>query len=137
VKHLRIYVAGSSKEMDRARKAMDAVRAHGWTLTQDWVAIIEEKGAPNLVDDVIRKQCAEADADAVLKSNVFWLLAPHTRTSGAWFEMGVAWMKRKQDGEILIIASGPGEQSIFCALADCEFEHDGSALDWLEDYAKA
>ena len=123
---LRVYVAGSSREMDRARAAMDYVRELGGVITFDWVAEIERVGSANdgLTDEQ-RRSSAAADLEGVEACDVFWLLAPETPSTGAWVELGIALGLRES---IRIIVSGPGsKRSIFSALANIETPSDITA----------
>jgi hypothetical protein len=132
-----IYVAGSSSEPERVRRAMDEVVGRGWTLAQDWLADIEREGAANPTDDEVRNRCADKDLSAVFDADVLWLLVPTSRSSGAWVEFGYAIALRlyrathQQPERPIIIASGNTQQSIFCSLADREFSDDSDVCQWL------
>jgi len=123
-----IYVAGASAEPERVRYAMDEVVANGWVLAQDWLKDIQLEGSANHVTEEKRAHYAQVDLKAVARSDVFWLLAPKERTSGAWVEFGAALVRE----DVVVVVSGPFEQSIFCSLADKEFSDDRDVLKWLE-----
>lgn len=110
----RIYVAASSAELERARRAMDLVVAEGWELANDWVSTIQAVGEANPADasDEERSGWAVAAIEAVRKSDALWFLVPQVgHGRGAYVELGCAatlW--------IPIVVSGPGRaQSIFTA----------------------
>lgn len=132
-----VYVAGSSSEPERVRRAMGEVVGRGWTLAQDWLADIEREGAANPTDDDVRRRCARADRNAVSTATVFWLLAPEQPTRGAWVELGVAISVRAEEyrrfghSDRLVVVSGNGKQSIFCSLADREFSDDSDVCQWF------
>lgn len=123
---LRVYVAGASAEPDRARWAMDAVRASGAEVAHDWLAAIEAAGSANGgLAHVVRQRAATECLEAVESSDVLWLLAPETPSAGAWVELGAAL-----GAGIEVIASGPAcGRSIFCSLAVDECPTDADALE--------
>lgn len=128
---LRVYVAGASKEPERVRWAMDAVRALGCEITLDWLAVIEAEGAANEgLTDAVRRRAARADLDAVGDADVLWLLAPSNASTGAWVELGAALSGRAwaaHPGGVIV--SGPARhRCIFAALADEEHDTDEAAL---------
>lgn len=136
---LRVYIAASSREMDRARAAMFALRAWGCEITEDWVAAIEAAGAANEgLSDEDRRRYAGADLRGVADADVFWLLAPETPSAGCWVEMGYA-LSHTTWGQspARIIVSGPGRaRCIFAALADVEVDTDAAGLEAVLAMAK-
>lgn len=123
----RIYVAGSSAEMERAHWAMNRVVDAGYTLTMDWVREIREAGSTN-PSGWSRKQkraAALKALGAVEKASVVWLLVPAKPSIGAWVELGYAFPAGKQ-----VVASGK-HVSIFDCLADEHFDTDEEALEAL------
>jgi hypothetical protein len=127
---MKIYVAGSSRELQRAQHAMTLVRNFGHVLAHDWVAEIQEAGEPNPVaaDLEQRKAWARMDLERVAASDWLWFLVPQTPSTGAWVELGCAlgWPATR------IVSSGANpEQSIFTALVDRHFETDTGAAAWL------
>jgi len=87
---VKVYVAGSSKEMERAERVMNALRAAGHEITADWVAKIREVGVANPADFTVRLAAAQADLDGVNNADAFVFLhpAPGVQTTGAWVELG-------------------------------------------------
>lgn len=128
-----VYIAGSSKELDRARKYMRAVReSDGLELALDWTVEIEANRSANVgLGFGTRRAAAGADLEAIKFADVVWLLVPKTRTSGAWVEMGFTLANR-----IALICSGKTTQSIFCSLADHEFQTDHRALTHLRQLGR-
>lgn len=127
---MRIYVAGSSDELDRVAAFMGKARALRFEVTFDWVAEIRAVGAAN-PPDVTRKrrrQWAEADLLGVRQADVFVMLAPeigHAR--GAFYELCHA-----VDRRITSIVAGPTHAcSIFSALASYEVPTESAVLDLL------
>jgi hypothetical protein len=123
---LAVYVAASSREMPRARWAMDALRAAGVRITCDWVAAIEAAGAANEgLTDEQRRRYASEDLYGLRLADVVWLLAPETPSAGAWVELGYAMAWR----HLRIVVSGPSRvRCVFAALADLETDRDEDAL---------
>lgn len=89
-KHMKIYVAGASKELDRARRVMARLRESGHEITEDWTVPVAEKGAMPATKDA-RMAAADADIAGVYLADLFILLhpAPGVSTTGAWFELGL------------------------------------------------
>lgn len=132
---LRVYVAGASKEPERVRAAMEAVRAAGFKITLDWLAAIEEAGAANEgLSDEDRRRYAKEDLRSVQRADVVWVLAPESTSTGAWVELGFALAIRDGCGwnDLAIVVSGAARtRCIFAALADAEFDSDEEALAWV------
>jgi ribosomal protein S27AE len=128
----RIYVAGASKEPARVRAAMGAVVLLGWTLTLDWLAVIESVGAANEgLTDKQRRHHAREDLAAVDSAHVVWVLAPEGPSTGAWCELQRAIDLRefRPERSPSLIVSGPGRaRCIFASLADLETDSDLDAL---------
>jgi hypothetical protein len=74
---LRVYVAGASKDLERAERAMTWLREAGCEITTDWVA--EMKAEP-LADRELtlerQQRCATADLLGVIRADVVWFLVP-------------------------------------------------------------
>jgi hypothetical protein len=122
---MRIYVAGASSEIERARRVIAALRAEGHEITFDWTVDFE---ANETLLDVQRGAYADADFQGVSMANRVVLLipAPPNLTQGAWWEGGVA-----DALEIPIIASGRPEhraKNIFLSHA-LEVDTDEEAIE--------
>jgi len=122
---MNIYVAASSKQMDRAREAMAKLRAAGHTIAHDWVAEVEAVGSANPPDATLEERWDWAidDFAGIDRADVLWLLVPAEGGAGAWVELGYALAKRKP-----VICSGCHERSIFTAMAVC-YDRDDQAFD--------
>jgi hypothetical protein len=126
---VRIYVAASSAERDRARRAIAAVCATpGLELTHDWLTEIEATGVTDReLDRAGQRAAALTDLHAIRRAQVLWLLAPAAPSQGAGVEWGWALASA-----VLPIVSGPAaSNSIFSSLAGLEFATDELALDYL------
>ena len=124
---LRVYVAGSSAETERAVRCMNWLRDHGIVVTSSWpeviatVGIANPRNAPR--DD--RATWTQTDLAEVQTADVLWLLAPNTPTRGAWIEYGFALAVGR-----MVVASGDTKQTIFTAIGD-EYGTDAEALEAL------
>lgn len=121
---MKIYVAGSSRNRERARRFMDTVRtvhAPGVKLeiAHDWVAEQDANEALSLWDcdlsETERARHATADFDAIETCDAFVLLAePEATGRGMWVELGFALaLTRYAKREPLIFVSGGERRSIF------------------------
>lgn len=126
---MRIYVAGSSRQLERVKAAMAALRSLGHTITHDWVALVEEYGEANPVDaatSTMRRWAAD-DLAGVYNADMVWLLMPETEGFGAAVEMGYAIAHG-----VPVIVSGAHARSVFTSLASC-YDRDDLAL--AEEFA--
>lgn len=89
---MRVYVAGASKELDRAKAVIATLREAGYTITFDWVEEVERVGDANPADPGVRLMSAHKDVDGVQSADVFVLLHPglENNSTGCWFELGLA-----------------------------------------------
>lgn len=129
----RVYVAGSSHELARARRWMDRLREEGFEITHDWVTEIENVGQANPPDATPqqRHDWAVNDLNRVADADILWLLAPaEGEGRGAYAELGTAYTLGRE-----IVVSGPTKQSIFCALGE-EFPDDEAAFAYILFLAK-
>lgn len=86
-----IYVAGASKELDRARRVMAMLREAGHEITCDWTEPVSKYGSiPRTTGDAVR--AIDEDLLGIQDAEVFVFLhpAPGVPTTGAWFELGYA-----------------------------------------------
>ena len=127
---MKVYIAASSKEFQRARSAMQAARDAGHEITHDWTQDLAAVGCAqgyNLPSDR-RREIAERDLAAIRAADALWLLIPEGASAGAWSEWGFAWATCP-----LLIASGkPLEDApLFTELADHCFRTDEIAANYL------
>lgn len=124
--HTRVYIAGASSEVTRARAARTQLEAGGLTVTSTWPDVIEQVGQNNPRDASISDlaRWALTDLAELHAADALWLLLPfgQTTTVGAWIELGVAFEARKA-----IIMSGPHRPIFTPVLADHHFELDHDA----------
>lgn len=117
-----VYVAGSSKQLDRVRNAMEALRELGHTVAHDWVSIVEAVGSAHPDDDSGRARFAKADLAAVAQADMLWLLY-QDESVGAFWEAGYA-----QGRGIPVVVSGACEGNIFVANCDWNYDRDDQCL---------
>lgn len=153
-----IYIAGGSRELERAKRAIAWVREDGWHVTHDWTVSIEAARAQNLTDaDLIREERrkhAIDDTIAVMRADAFWFLVPDKSvyTNGSFSELGIASAmlllrvgreRVPQEGTPRIFSSRSrtGQDSIwmeFGELVECDTElsADLAVRDMLRELSK-
>lgn len=132
---MKVYVAGSSRELPRAKRVIAALRERGITVTHDWPAQIEAVGEANPVDASDEQRftwawdCLEALQDA--ECSLF--LLPETETTGMWVELGYALSMPKT-----VFMAGE-HASIFTATVDYtqRAANDDVAVEWIAEMAQA
>jgi nucleoside 2-deoxyribosyltransferase len=123
---MRIYVAGSSDQLERVEDAMIALERKGHTICHDWVTPVKQVGEANPPDASLyaRLRWARDDLAGVDSAQVLWVLMPSKEGFGAGVELGYAIAKG-----IPIVVSGCHTRSIFTAFATECFDRDDQALD--------
>jgi nucleoside 2-deoxyribosyltransferase len=126
---VRVYVAGSSGQIERAKSAIAALRERGHIVTHDWPVLVERVGSANPPDasSADRTDWATDDLKGVHDADVFWLLMPSTDGFGAAVELGYALAH----GRPVVVSGGTPSRSIFTELATWMFDRDDQALDEL------
>lgn len=76
---MKIYVAASSRDLNRARTVMRALEAAGHTIALDWTLTMDEAAANGWktdrdVPDDFAIRCAERDLEAIYTADAFLLL---------------------------------------------------------------
>ncbi len=122
----KVYVAGASAEIERARTMISLLEAAGIHVTSTWPSIIDSVGDANPRDASRddRRRLSSICLEQVREADLLWFLVPpkDRPSSGAWVETGCAIDRGK-----LVIASGDTKQSIFPSLA-IELDDDHAAL---------
>ncbi len=125
-----VYVAGSSAEIDRARKWILALQEKGVIVNSTWTDNVKKVGEANPRDasNEDKQAWCLKDVREAIGSSVMWLLMPSGPHSfGAAFEMG--FFSALADPEIQqSIVSGDYKRSIFTSFSD-RFDTDEQAFD--------
>ena len=112
----RVYVAGSRRELARARRAVARLCEHGVEVTYDWtVAPGAEASADSEPAEGEARDIAERCIAGVRAADVFWLLAPDRGGFECWVELG-AVLGGRQFAPVLTVVSGDIHRSVFVQL---------------------
>jgi hypothetical protein len=126
----KVYVAGSSAELERCEAAIALLEASGVHVTSTWPIVVRDHGGGNPRDASRdrRRLFSVADLGQVREADLVWVLVPplDCPTRGAWLEAGYAHGLGK-----LVVFSGDTLQSIFCATGN-EFADDASAFEFVQ-----
>lgn len=128
---LHIYVAGSSKEIERAEAMVSALRVAGHHITLDWAAEMRKAGAADKDLPIERvREAARADLAAVDTADLVVLLTPAVDkpSAGAWSEL--TWAYAHQIPVWVVRARGIPQFCIFTSLAE---ELGGAMFDTDEE----
>lgn len=118
---MRIYVAGSSAELERAKRAMQLVTDAGHEVTSSWVQSIEQSGERNPADMAAREAAARQCMRELLSSQLVWALLSHN-SKGLYWEMGAATI-----AHVRVVATGPSEiqvATVFTSLCSLRLPSD-------------
>lgn len=137
---MKIYVAGSSKDIDRCEAMVAACRAMGLEITVDWVAVMRASPPDSACDATYLETCARNDIRGVKEADVVWVVGPSVSkpSTGCWGELTAALALGKP-----VLYSAPPRAAahwpesvhaqhvpqfcIFTTLAE-RFESDGDVL---------
>ena len=123
----RLYIGGSSQELERAWTWSEYAREAGFTVTSTFVEDIRLEGETNPSDYNLARGYADRCAQQVLGSEIFWMLMPEDISHGVFWEFGLA-----HGSGIYVVVSGEGqENSIFTTLGDLRVPTEEEALDKL------
>lgn len=93
----RLYIAGASKEIERAERAMSWAREDGFEISFDWTAHFKNSPTGDATLSPERRlTAAREDTLGVLDALVFWMLVPDKGiyTNGSFSELGIAAVLR-------------------------------------------
>jgi hypothetical protein len=142
----RVYVAGASSELGRAKQAMRAVRRviGDDAITYDWSLDVRRAIAAGVPDHELSVEraagFASRDVAGVELAGLLWILASDAPSRGMWVELGIALGLRRRGHPIEIVVSGLAKRpTVFAALADhiCETDTGGlyACARWARDEA--
>lgn len=131
---MKLYLAASSAEIDRARHWRDRCVAAGIEVVSTWIESVLRVGESNPREasrdqrSVWARTCLQ-EIETLHREDAFWFLWPTVKTeTGALVELGYmlgAWCQPGPRHRIII--SGDTKRSIFCALGR-EYATDESAF---------
>lgn len=128
---MRVYVAGSSKEIPRVRAMQATLVALGCTITHDWTKQVEDYGAgADQLSAADKRRFARLDLDGIANAAmVVFLQSPVASSRGMWVEIGYAVACRERLPTLLFLCTGGGDQLIWHTLMNGVFEKDEEFLD--------
>lgn len=136
---MKIYIAGSSKDIERCEGARDAALAAGIDITEDWMTTMRESGPDSMADGARLIACAMDDLVGVAIADVMWLLTPPADkpSSGCWSEL--TWAMAHKVPVITSAPVGPMQFNIFATLipGHLHFLNDEDALAFLVSLYRA
>ena len=132
---MKIYIAGSSNELQIVRPWIAVCKDIGLDITLDWTIPVEKQGDnPRNLPEEERLGFAIEDLTAIEQADIFWLLVPTNNTGrGCWVEFGYARAMGLQK-DLITIASGDIKVSIFTAIADYAFQAHQQAFEFIRQY---
>lgn len=117
---LTVYVAGSSRDLERAERVIAELRAiPGVEVPVDWPAQMREHGPDEGLSDDERHRFAVDDLHGAMTAAGLILLRPtqEAPSAGAWVELGAALGYRAaHDLPLNVLVAGRGTACIFDAL---------------------
>jgi hypothetical protein len=126
----RVYVAASSREVQRAVAVIAMCRAEGLEVAHDWTTdVIAYAGT--IPDDAARKRIAEADMAGVMRARALILLVPVDGTSGGGYEAGVAAAFGR-----FIVCAGPHRRRFLFGVRHHEVDTDIEAVKRVVEWAR-
>lgn len=127
----KVYLAGASAELDRAKRNAQMLRDADIHVISTWVDVIGKVGAANPADATAEQltKWTLRDLEEVKEADVLWLQLPDAgiNTIGAWIELGIAYASQK-----MVLMSGIHRPIFTPVLAHKHFNSDGEAFRWLK-----
>jgi hypothetical protein len=130
---MRVFVAGSSRDLERAELAHFRLRRAGITVTSDWTSHVRAARNRGVMsdaelDDAERAEACASNRRCLAESTHFLLLAPSpdAPSRGAWVELGMAL------GSCVVVVAGlHARDCIYTHWAHRLYESDDVAIDSL------
>ncbi len=119
---MKIYVAGSSKQLKRVNWAQRMFRENGHSITYDWTKDFKAEL------DTFEQACKKCTQGIYNAQAVLVLIPDNSHTSiGAWVEMGISCALRASQ-KLYLVASGKGKIDIWKHALDQHFDKDQNAI---------
>lgn len=128
---IRIYIAASSKDVERAECWTSRLAATGrFIITSAWVDEVKVNGSnKSILSHDQRYKLADDCQAGVENADVVWVLMPVDSSMGAFWEFGFATAYK-----LATCVSGNNQHaSVFTALAKYRFETDEQAFDFISN----
>ncbi len=127
----KVYLAGASAEIERARANAQRLRDADIHVMSTWIDVIGKGGAAN-PRDATPEQLTKwtlCDLEEVKAADVLWLQLPavDVHTIGAWIELGIAYSEG-----VTVLMSGIHRPIFTPVLAHKHFATDDEAFAWLK-----
>lgn len=130
-----VYVAGASKEFDRAKRWIDELEKTGIRVTYDWTKAVEKYGSCGSALTKSEKWFfARGDLRGIDEATFVWLLAPPVEATsiGMWIEFGYALYVQSKK---ILISPPVSDRCIFAELAQVvEYPTDEEAYAFIQGY---
>lgn len=131
----KVYLAGASSELARAKMWAEKLRDADIMLTSTWVDVIGRVGAANPANATIEQLTAWTlrDLAEVAEADNLWLLLPAVgvHTVGAYIELGAAYVGGKH-----IVMSGAHRPIFTPVLAHEHYDADEDAFKYITERNK-
>ena len=130
---MKIFIAGSSKEIQIVSGFMQKIRDLGHEITYDWTNTVRLNGGAEKANDcsadVLRslELCFDNLHKGVIGADLFWMIVPDSETIGGWVEYGYT-----SQTDIPIIISGNWKRTIYNTLAEKRFDTHDEALSYIK-----
>lgn len=126
---IRVYIAASSEEVERAEYWTSQLAKRGIVTTSSWLEDAKSPLGCNRVSSTQEERLAAADdcQAGVENADLVWILMPSSHSMGAFWEFGFATAC-----ELATCVSGANQyKSVFSAKAKYTFETDEAAFDFI------
>lgn len=135
----KVYIAGGSTErVEVGQKWIQRAREAGISIVFDWTVCSSYN--PNWLAGFLEKNVHKAwqhvarrDFDAVMASDIVWILVPEKLSEGAATELGIALAARAlAKRRMTLVASGKSvHRNLFSRLADAQFGSHEAAFEYV------
>ena len=130
----RVYVIGSSAELERAERVIASLRERGAEVVGDWTASVRAARAAGHASDATvgredAMRAARANRHAIEWADVVIALVPEMPSTGYGYDLAIAHASM-----VDVIRSGE-PRSIYDHVVTCAVESDEAAIDAAMEWA--